>query len=132
MVRIEGMSDSTEPDGLYEKYRVFREPTRDSQGNGVPEHPVPIDPPLWSSFFMNRAGEIVPLLEELEEITDEFLFVLKPKTDPHAQVALAAYAWSVKREKPLLHVDLLDILREWKWDEGDDGDDGDLRDLASP
>lgn len=111
---------STEKDGLYDKYRVFREPSRDSQGAPVSEHPVPLaGGPIFLSKFTNRGGEEVDIVTEISEITDEFLFVLKPETDPHARVALAAYAWSVREEKPLLHADLWDVLRQWVWDEGD-------------
>jgi len=109
MVKIEGMG--SDPDGLYEKYRVFKEPTRDSQGNEPPEHPVSLDPPTWLSV-MRSAVPTTPdfqIIEQLEEVTD-FVFVLKPSTDHHARVALAAYAWSCREDSPQLFSDLLDVL----------------------
>lgn len=124
MARVEGFNpDSTEQDGLYEKYRVFREPTRDSQGKPVSEHPVPIDPPVFRSAFTDRGGNEFAIVTELEEITDEFVFVLKPSTDRHARTALAAYAWSVRDDKPILHADLVHVLQKWVWDEGDEETD---------
>lgn len=99
-----------EPDGLYEKYRVFKEPTRDSQGNEPAEHPVSLDPPLWRTSIPE--DEHFVILEELGEV-QSFTFVLKPDNDPHARVAIAAYAWSVKDEKPALFRDLMEVLSEW-------------------
>lgn len=109
------MTDHIRPDlnedGLYYKYRVFKEPERDSQGNPLPEHPIPLDPPLWEANYLDRDGNVVHLVEELEEVTD-FIFPLKPDTDHHARVALAAYAASVTEEKPLLARDLFAVLRD--------------------
>lgn len=123
MARVENFDESQAVDGLYEKYRVFREPERDSQGAPVAEHPVPLTYPTFETTFTDRGGNEFEIVTEVPEITDSFLFVLKPESDPHARVALAAYAWSVRNDKPILHADLLDILREWEWDEGDDEED---------
>lgn len=84
-----------EVDGLYEKYRVFKEPEAE-------EHPVGVIA-TWHDGRFNYRGP-------LEEIMDSFVFVLKPDTDHHARVALAAYAESVSREKPKLANDLRLVL----------------------
>lgn len=100
-----------EEDGLYYKYRVFKEPERDSQGYPPTEHPVPIDPPTWRRRYLGKDDSNFNLLEELEEVTD-FIFPLKPDTDHHARVALAAYAASVSEEKPRLAKDLFRVLAD--------------------
>jgi hypothetical protein len=46
-----------------------------------------------------------------EEVHD-FIFPLKPDTDHHARVALAAYAASVAEEKPRLAQDLFQVLSD--------------------
>lgn len=89
-------------DGLYEKYRVFREPEL-SYNHG---HPVPLFGP---HFVPDETGDPI----ELEEV-QSFLFVLKPDSDPHARVALAAYAESVHNEKPHLAADLWATLNEMR------------------
>ena len=85
-------------DGLYEKYRVFKEP------ENAPQHPVPV----VTSFYDFEGAK-----QELEEV-EGFIFPLKPDTDPHARVALAAYAWSIQSEKPFLSADLLGVLSEYE------------------
>lgn len=85
-----------DPDGLYAKYRVFREPDNVLEG----DHPVGVD-----AVYRNEKG-----IEDFMEEVKEFVFVLKPDSDPHAKVALAAYAQSVSREKPLLSLDLWEVL----------------------
>lgn len=89
-----------EPDELYAKYRVFREPLESS------EHPVQlIEGP---TFLLDTIefGRVSVYLNEVEEFT----FVLKPDTDQHARVALAAYAESVRPFKPQLAKDLTEAL----------------------
>lgn len=81
-------------DGLYEKYRVFKEP------DDAETHPVQVD-----AFWMKSRTKRI----ELEEVED-FVFVLKPDTDPHALVALSAYAMSVKKDKPHLAADLWSVI----------------------
>lgn len=83
-----------EPDGLYSKYRVIREP------ENVEEHPVKMD------FMYQDEDGATRFAEEV----DDFVFVLKPETDFHARVAIAAYAASVSREKPILARDLLEVM----------------------
>ena len=98
MVRIEDFEDE-KTDGLYPKYRVFKEP---EEAN---EHPVSIEA-SWSS---RAIGEGSMKHGKLDEVAS-FIFPLKPDTDSHARVALAAYAWSIRDEKPHLSADLLDLL----------------------
>jgi len=87
-----------EKEGLYAKYRVFYEPVN------VDEHPVPIvDGPVYRDL----GGDD----EDMDEV-QSFVFVLKPDTDHHALVALAAYAASVKYDDPELSRDLMQIIEE--------------------
>lgn len=114
MARVEGYTAEGEPEGLYEKYRVFREPLRDSQGNPPDEHPVSLDPPVWLTKVPGVAApgtDPFQIVEPLVEVT-AFTFVLKPDSDRHARVAIAAYAWSVRDDDPALAQDLLDMLVE--------------------
>lgn len=101
MVQIEDFdSNPPDPDGLYDKYRVFKEP------EDALEHPARVMVSYEAKGLVDDEGEF---WKELEEVND-FVFVLKPSTDVHARVALAAYAWSVKEKKPELHTDLLSML----------------------
>lgn len=101
-----------EPDGLYEKYRVFKEP------ENVTEHPVPLyheptyDPASYEGpiEYMGNRGEIHSILPRALEEVEAFVFPLKPDSDIHARVAIAAYAESVRGEKPQLASDLRDVL----------------------
>lgn len=93
-----------EDDGVYIKYRVFREP----EGEGI-EHPVEVDAQYLYKKYDEGTGVTEMWHQELEEVT-EFVFPLKPDTDHHARVALAAYAASVRVEKPSLASDLEDLL----------------------
>lgn len=89
-------------DGLYYKYRVFREP------EDVEAHPVPM------TAYYKRLYELGAKEDPIgyaKEVTD-FIFPLKPDTDHHARVALAAYATSVSEERPELAKDLFDVLRD--------------------
>jgi hypothetical protein len=56
--------------------------------------------------------------EQLEEVTESFVFVLKPDSDHHARVALAAYAESVSLTKPRLGNDLRMVLATLDMAEG--------------
>lgn len=85
-------------DGLYEKYRVFKEPDNDYEEG----HPVPV---IGPHFLPDEYGDAI----ELEEVTT-FVFVLKPDTDHHARVALAAYAASCHQDRPQLSDDLMRLL----------------------
>lgn len=99
-----------EPDaGLYDKYRVFREPKEAAY------HPVEVKA-TWHNeeHFDQYSKDAVIPLEEVES----FVFVLKPDTDPHARVALATYAASVRPTDPQLAADLDQILTETRYAEG--------------
>ena len=85
-------------DGLYTKYRVFREPDVETQEG----HPVEV----IAYCFVNGPDEGT----SIEEVDDGMLFVLRPANDRHAQVALAAYAESCRDEMPQLSADVLDML----------------------
>lgn len=104
------MDEGGEPaGGLYSKYRVFREPQEDDARNPVTEHPVHLHPPSFDTPTKDPKWMMSTPLEEVEG----FVFVLKPDNDPHARVAIAAYAWSVKGEDPALWGDLMNVLAEW-------------------
>lgn len=104
-------SPTPDPDGLYEKYRVFKEPEYDDARNPVESHPVELTA-FFSSPGIDLAGEEYDVMTQVEEVKS-FVFVLKPDTDPHARVAISAYAWSIKDEKPHLFEDLMLVLGEW-------------------
>lgn len=96
-----------EHDRLYDKYRLFYEPNDDTPDG----HPVKV----MANYFVgldlpsgdrNGAGEIWHPLQEAEG----FYFVLRPETDEHARVALAAYAQSCLGKFPRLSDDLFDVL----------------------
>lgn len=103
-----------EPDGLYEEYRVFKEPA------DVSEHPVPLhheptyDPATYEGpigWMRDRQeGSVHSILPRALEEVEAFIFPLKPDNDVHARVAIAAYAESVRGEKPQLASDLRDVL----------------------
>lgn len=100
------MNDHMEEDGLFYKYRVFKEP------DDAETHPV-----VMTAYY--RRSGVNPMHAQVgndpigyaEEVPD-FIFALKPDTDPHARVALAAYAASVSQEKPRLAKDLFQVLRD--------------------
>ncbi len=102
-----------EPDGLYDKYRIFKEP----QDDGGLAHPVPIygpyqvPPSINPNNYIEGEALSIGFRSPLEEVQD-FVFVLKPDHDRHARVALAAYAWSCMDEKPALAEDLLQVLND--------------------
>lgn len=88
-----------EPDGLYEKYRVFKEPEY------VDEHPTPIQARYYHSL-----SQSITLAKEVQA----FVFVLKPDSDPHAVTALAAYAMAIRDDKPQLATDLMRVVEEYR------------------
>lgn len=92
----DGKETIEEPRGLYFKYRVFREP------DDVVSHPAEIQATYETDDWRSA------VLEEVKE----FIFPLKPDTDHHARVALAAYAFSVAIDDPQLAEELLDILSD--------------------
>lgn len=92
---IHYINHDSEPDGMYDKYVVFRHPqehfdTAIAVVDG--EQPYDSDDSTW-----------------LEPV-DGPVFVLKLDNDHHARVALAAYAESVSGEKPQLANDLREML----------------------
>jgi len=111
VARILGYEDDGEPGGLYAKYRVFREPQFDDARNPIEIHPVPLECGPVYGTPADKDSDLT-IISAMEEITD-FVFVLKPENDPHARVAIAAYAWSVKGEDPSLWGDLMNVLAEW-------------------
>ena len=87
-------------DGMYTKYRVFREPDIETSEG----HPVEIVAYYYLSPPVGNMGE------NLIEVDDGMLFVLRPVNDKHAQVALAAYAESCLQDMPKLSQDITDML----------------------
>lgn len=85
-----------DPDEMYVKYRVFREPEE------AQDHPVDVQA-TWMDQQENSGA--------LWEVED-FIFVLKPDTDHHARVALGAYIESVRPFKPQLAKDLAMVLED--------------------
>lgn len=84
-----------EPDqGMYPKYVVFKYPHWDAE------------------VIEARASTGYDGTVEWLELVDDFFFVLKPISDKHARVALAAYAESVKDEKPQLAADIMEVLSD--------------------
>jgi hypothetical protein len=97
---------SDEPQGLYEKYRVFREP------QDVDEHPVK----MWAYCRYKAAmkdGRIIDIRADVYEVK-EFTFVLKPDSDPHAVTAIGAYALAIRDQDPQLATDLLRIMEQYR------------------
>lgn len=88
--------------GLHEKYRVFREP-EDVFNQG---HPLPI-----TAYTKDPSGLVVERVREIED----FVFVLKPSTDPAAKIALAAYAEACRATDEQLSQDLYDLLLDNHW-----------------
>lgn len=110
-------------DELYEKYRVFREPD-----HGRLQHDK-LDPvPFHAEFLTEEDGEY-EVWEYAEEV-EGFFFVLRPESDHHARVALAAYMASCKEEFPNLSADLEMVLAGayYKIDTGEDPDPRPTRD----
>ncbi len=92
--------DGVYPDkGIYPKYVVFKHP------DFVPELIEAVAYPERG----DRDGFIAP---QLIMPIKEFVFVLKPRTDPHARVAIAAYAESVRYDKPILSSELRQIISD--------------------
>lgn len=86
--------DLSNDQGIYPKYVVFRHPGDDATFTAY-------------AFYPDTATTI-PLQE-----VDDFLFVLKPISDPHARVALAAYAQSVSATRPQLARDIWEVLSDF-------------------
>jgi hypothetical protein len=90
--------------GLYPKYIVYRWPVK----------PLGIEPDIHAVYLSDFSvgpegpGEV---WEEMEQV-QVFTFVLKPDTDQHARVAIAAYAESVRPTDPRLAADLDEAMSE--------------------
>ena len=80
--------------GIYPKYVVFKHPSF------VPEQVI-----------AHAYEEVMGIGMNLPRV-EEFVFVLKPGTDRHARVALAAYAQSVMVDKPLLGEELMQVIAD--------------------
>lgn len=102
-----------EDQGHYWKYRVFKEPVdQDVQDIDSIGHPVPVDAQYLSAE--NEGG--FELWNTLEEIEGDF-FLLRPESDHHARVAIAAYAYSCRIEQPELAADLILMVESLEWEE---------------
>ena len=83
--------------GLYPKYIVYRWPDLGAD-----------EPEIMASYLADFQVGVEGMGEVWLEMEQPkgFLFVLKPDTDQHARVALAAYAESVRPSDPRLAEDL--------------------------
>ncbi len=90
--------------GLYPKYIVYRWP--DDHWGDEPQYRA--DYLADVSVGPEGKGEVWFEMEQ----PGGFLFVLKPDSDQHARVALAAYAESVRPSDPSLASDLEMVLGE--------------------
>ncbi len=88
--------------GLYPKYVVYRWP----EGSFGDEPEIRADYLADVSVGPEGKGEVWFEMEQPKG----FLFVLKPDSDQHARVALAAYAESVRPTDPTLASDLEMVL----------------------
>lgn len=94
-------------DTHYWKYRVFHEPLIDE--DDVIGHPVEIEVTYLSNEMTGEWSEV-------EEVKGTF-FVLRPENDHHARVAMAAYAYSCRKELPHLAADLIGMIESLEWEE---------------
>lgn len=89
-----------EDKGIYPKYVVFKHPGFEPEV-------------LDAKAFADSAGEYSwSTFADLEHV-DDWVFVLKPISDPHARIALAAYAESCKAERPQLSQDIYEVLGDY-------------------
>ena len=95
-------------DKHYWKYRVYHEP----ESNKLIGHPVPVDAVFQAKLLPNGEEE----WKELEEVEGTF-FVLRPENDHHARVAIAAYAYSCRKDLPHLAADLIGMIEALEWEE---------------
>ena len=90
--------------GLYPKYIVYR----------WPKDPLDIEPEIRAAYLADvQVGPEGPgeVWAELDQVKG-FFFVLKPDSDHHARVALAAYAESVRMDDLQLAEDLDLVLAQ--------------------
>ncbi len=76
-----------EHEGIYPKYLVFKHPDY-----------IPEVISAWSEGESQGTQRLI--------LVEDFVFVLKPNTDRHARVAMAAYAESIRSDNPGLSIDL--------------------------
>lgn len=102
---------------FYVKYRVFREPDHNTLKHDQ------LDPVPMHAQFLIEEDNNFEVWDEAEEL-DKFFFVLRPETDHHARVALAAYVQSCREEFPNLSADLDSVLQDinYQIDTGADAD----------
>ncbi len=93
-------------DEHYWKYRVFHEPSIDE--NDEIGHPVEM-----SAMYISVEPDE---WEDVKEVTGSF-FVLRPENDHHARVAMAAYAYSCRKELPHLAADIIGMIDQLEWEE---------------
>ncbi len=86
-------------EGIYPKYMVFKHP------DFIPDL---IEAYAYHQYTGAGFTPPMPLLP-----IGEFVFVLKPGTDKHARVAIAAYAESVRYDKPILSSELRQIISDY-------------------
>lgn len=100
-------------DQFHWKYRVFHEPTDEEFDVANIGHPVPMGEMTYLAYEDPNG---VQSYQELEEVEGHF-FVLRPDSDHHARVAMAAYAFSCRQEFPHLANDLMTILTDIDYEE---------------
>lgn len=102
-----------ERDEFYWKYRVFHEPKNENFDADNIGHPAPIGE---MSYLAYEDPNGIQSFQEFEEVEGNF-FVLRPDSDHHARVALAAYAFSCRQELPHLSTDLMSMLSDIDYEE---------------
>ena len=95
-------------DEHYWKYRVFHEPSAHEDIG----HPVPI----YACHQVEPDNEDLEDWATVKEVQGSF-FVLRPENDHHARVAMAAYAYSCRKELPHLAADLIGMIESLEWEE---------------
>lgn len=98
-------------DELYVKYRVFYEPTDSDFLVDEVGHPAPME-----ARFLQEDKDRFQVWADAKEVEGPY-YVLRPREDHHARVAMAAYAYSCAREYPQLATDLLMIVNSIIWEE---------------
>ena len=95
-------------DEHYWKYRVFHEPSAHEDIG----HPVPI----YACHQVEPDNEDLEYWATVKEVQGSF-FVLRPEKDHHARVAMAAYAYSCRKEMPHLAADIIGMIEQLEWEE---------------
>lgn len=108
-IQVEGYADGGNADqGIYPKYVVFKHPSEWEMNKRPGIDPEFVARGLWPVPNTNIRYEKLDM-----ELVNDFVFVLKPISDKHARIALAAYAESVKEEKPQLSRDIYEVLSDF-------------------